>query len=399
MALQRMILIWGNWGPYHYARFGALREAAAREGITATGIELYASSGVYEWKVDHRAGDGVEHFSLGGHESQFRPLRMQRELIPRLRQLDPQVALLPSYWPWSLFINAALRRRGCRIVMMNESHAGTERASGPRRRLKAAIVRRFHAGFVGGEPHREHFASHGLPREKIFPGYDAVDNDLFASGAKRARADAAGLRTRMNLPPAYFLSLGRMIPKKNLTRLVRAFAECDQSGAPTPVHLVFVGSGESEAELRETARERGLPVLDHTGNEPPVYAPGKPTVHFYGFRQIDENPLFYGLARAFILPSLYEEWGLVVNEAMAAGLPVVASRTLGCTPDLVADGVNGFTFPPEDTAALTRALEVLAREPERAARMGGASRERIAAWGLDTFAANALKSAQAALQA
>ena len=101
------------------------------------------------------------------------------------------VAFLPSYSPARFFaLFAAAKSLGIRTVMMNESHAGTEQATGWKRWIKRQIVTRFDAAFVGGEPHKRHFASLGIPSDKIFTGYDAVDNDFFASRADEIRAAA-----------------------------------------------------------------------------------------------------------------------------------------------------------------------------------------------------------------
>src|SRR5262249_39371000 len=108
-------------------------------------------------------------------------------------------------------------------------------------------------------------------------------------------------------------------------------------------HLVMVGSGEEEGTLRKLCRELRLPVYDKLkSGEKSKGATQRmestPGVHFYGFRQIEDNPVFYALADCFVLPSLWEEWGLVVNEAMASGLPVVVSETAGCAEDLLVPG-------------------------------------------------------------
>ena len=99
------------------------------------------------------------------------------------------VAFLPSYSPARFFaLFAAAKSLGIRTVMMNESHAGTEQATGWRRWIKRQIVKQFDAAFVGGEPHKRHFASLGIPADKIFTGYDAVDNALFAARADEVRS-------------------------------------------------------------------------------------------------------------------------------------------------------------------------------------------------------------------
>jgi glycosyltransferase involved in cell wall biosynthesis len=109
-------------------------------------------------------------------------------------------------------------------------------------------------------------------------------------------------------------------------------------------------------------------------------------VLFYGFRQIDENPIFYALADAFVLPSIYEEWGLVVNEAMACGVPVLVSNTVGSAEDLVAEGVNGFCFDPRSSDQLAEHLLKLHDDPELRNQMGEASANKIKEWGCENFA-------------
>jgi glycosyltransferase involved in cell wall biosynthesis len=254
---------------------------------------------------------------------------------------------------------------------------------------------------------------------------------------------------------------------------------------------VFVGSGELEGALREQARALGLRVVDRTGWGPREEgktghgltqidadkserlaadrtegnADGRMTsaadegpqqkskgcelttddsiekhgggVFFYGFRQIEENAVFYALAEAFVLPSLKEEWGLVVNEAMAAGLPVIVSRTAGCAEDLLpASGqvtsgewqvaikgpencelttdesleqrCNGFVFDPTSSDALSEALRRIAdqetkrlreKETSGVSKMGKRSREIVAKFSCENFAKQALRAAEAAQQA
>jgi glycosyltransferase involved in cell wall biosynthesis len=228
------------------------------------------------------------------------------------------------------------------------------------------------------------------------------------------------------LPEHYFLSLGRFVAKKNLDTVIQSYRLLLDSRPSGQTHLVMVGSGEEEARLRSLCRELRLPVYDKTaaGTDGPGAERecGPPGVHFYGFRQVSENPVFYALADAFILASLYEEWGLVVNEAMACGLPVVVSETAGCGEDLlVPDRLavppelsadirsrlaqltgrirrNGFLINPRSVHALANALIILEAVPQVRESMGAASREIIAQFSCENFAANALLAARAALE-
>ena len=123
-------------------------------------------------------------------------------------------------------------------------------------------------------------------------------------------------------------------------------------------HLVLLGDGELRGEL-----ERRIALPDLAG-----------AVILRGFRQYDELPAFYGLARAFVHASTTEQWGLVVNEAMAAGLPVLVSARCGCAQDLVRNGVNGFTFDPYDVEELAGLMQRVAAMTEGQRRaMGQAS--------------------------
>jgi glycosyltransferase involved in cell wall biosynthesis len=534
-------------------------------------VQIAAATSTYAWSAGAGACEDLRTLCEGTDEAAS-PLGVFLKARKLFRAEGVGVAFLPSYSPARFFaLFAAAKSLGIRTVMMNESHAGTEQATGFKRWIKRQIVKQFDAAFVGGEPHKRHFASLGIPADKIFTGYDAVDNALFAAKADEVRSmertlssqrsqsrgskqqgrpetehlstlnpkpsTQQSLRSACGLPQRYFLSLGRMVEKKNLSTLVEAYARfarasvekhgagsmehgvretvdgedphaggqaaaatkaenCKLNTEHCPPGLVFVGSGELEDSLREQARGLGLLVVDRTdwrvektghgltrintdeserlaadrtaGNAdgPVTWAVGegpqgqaeprlcetglsqncKPNtensvesdrgaVYFYGFRQIEENPVFYALAEAFILPSLKEEWGLVVNEAMAAGLPVIVSHTAGCAEDLVPtsgsmehgarsmeSGVgadtencrlktensleqrsNGFVFDPKSSDALSEALRRIAVAGERLEvkgndleEIGQRSREIVAKFSCENFARQALRAAEAA---
>src|SRR5690606_3801351 len=117
------------WGPYHYARFRALHEAGARKGIDVIGVELFSQSGDYAWIASDKH-PAVHHLGMDGVETDFKPWALTTKLIPFLWKVKPDVIFVPSYWHWSLFLNYAGRMMGAKIVMMNESHAATEKARG-----------------------------------------------------------------------------------------------------------------------------------------------------------------------------------------------------------------------------------------------------------------------------
>lgn len=388
---KKALIIWGNWGPYHYSRFSGFKQACESAGIEAVGLELFQKSNIYEWSTSQDV-EGVKHFSFGDQEMEFPIWKCITQLMPYLWKLKADYAFVPSYWHWSLFINFVCRIRGAKIIMMNESHADTERATGLKRWIKTQIVTRFHAALVGGRPHERHFVDLGMRKESIFHGYDAIDVDFFAQKAHQVRQEE-NQRRQFNLPERYFLSLSRMVEKKNLPRLVEAYSNLDTNGTSPVPHLVFVGSGPTEKEVHDAVEKFQLTRYDHKLNETaPEINNQEKGVHFFGFRQIDENPTYFTLADAFIMPSLWEEWGLVVNEALACSTPVIVSANAGCAEDLVIDGETGYKIDPRNTASLTHSMHKITAHASTRKAMGDAGRKLVQEFDCDNFGANAIKA-------
>jgi glycosyltransferase involved in cell wall biosynthesis len=188
---------------------------------------------------------------------------------------------------------------------------------------------------------------------------NAVDNRLFATQADNAKAHAIGFREELRLPSRFILFVGRLVPEKGVFDLLEAYAKLE-SGLRSNVGLVFAGDGVSKEELAQQAKR---------------ISPG--TICFPGFAQREDLAGLYALAEALVLPTHSEPWGLVVNEAMACGLPIIVSSVAGCAADLVEDGWNGYVVPPRDSEKLTVAINSLMRQPELQQRMRARSLERI----------------------
>jgi 1,2-diacylglycerol 3-alpha-glucosyltransferase len=173
-----------------------------------------------------------------------------------------------------------------------------------------------------------------------------------------------------------------------LAAVVRAFAEyrrrseVGRQGADL-WHLVILGDGPLKADLQSLISELDLQDF--------VLLPG--------FKQYDDLPACYGFANALILASTTEQWGLVVNEGMAAGLPIIVSGRCGCVPELVHDGVNGFQFDPHDEQRLAELMsKVAAASDEQRTAWGEASLRIIVDWNLDRFARGVERASKVAKQ-
>jgi len=412
-------VLWSQYGPYHFARVAALKSHADTQTIHA--LEIASRTSDYQWS---RSGATVNLITLFP-DAVVERLSFWRVFLRTRRsfaQLKLDVCFLPSYSPKQpLAALLAAKSLGIRTVMMTESHMGTRKSRALGTWFKRRLVGMFDSALVGGNPQRSYVESLGLPDKNIFLGYDVVDNDYFARRADEVRAQAGEFRARYDLPRRYFLSLGRFVAKKNLATLMRAYRRFLDTAESPQTHLVMVGSGEEETNLRLLCDELRLHVYNKMSSKIDIRESctgnSRPGVHFYGFRQIEENPIFYALADAFILPSSLEEWGLVVNEAMSCGLPVVVSEKAGCAEDLLraappaaesANGPgalrgngrlrqNGFTFDPKSVEALTEALLALDADSALRKSMGQASRAIVAEYSCDKFARSALLAAQTAL--
>ena len=276
-------------------------------------------------------------------------------------------------------------------ILMSESNEFDAARSRVKESLKRRIVCLFSAGLAGGSAAGSYMEKLGLAKEKILLGYDVVDNTYFARRGAEVRNQSSKMRESHGLPQCFFLASGRLVAKKNLSRLVQAYARyrvlCAKSasqGSPsqTPWDLVILGGGPLQEEVRAEASALGL-----TG-----------CVQMPGAKPYEDLPAFYGLASAFVHGSTVEQWGLVVNEAMASGLPVLVSNRCGCASDLVQEGINGFTFDPLDVEQLAGLMHQLTETPKpQLTRMSSASREIVRRWSPEVFAENLWKAVQIAI--
>jgi len=203
-----------------------------------------------------------------------------------------------------------------------------------------------------------------------FPAFDmpyAVDNDFFQSEARKASFDREELRAKLGLlagrPILLFAS--KLQPRKRCIDLVDAFLQFGNSQHPSPApYLLIIGDGEERAAIEGRTA-------------------GNTDIRLLGFRNQGELPRYFDLCDAFVLPSIHEPWGLVVNEAMNAGRAIVVSEQVGCQPDLVQDGVNGAVFQSLNVDSLTDALRRVLSSPDGYAQMGTESLRMIGNYSFD----------------
>lgn len=216
--------------------------------------------------------------------------------------------------------------------------------------LKGEFLKRCTGFVVPGRSAREYLCAQKMDDSRIFTAPNAVDNKLFYSAAEAARQNAGALRAELNLPNRYFLFVGRLVRDKGVFDLFSAYAKLNEA-TRQQVGLVYAGDGDLRRQLEDQAT--GVSGM----------------IRFAGFLQRDQLATYYALADMLILPTYSDPWGLVVNEAMACGLPVIVSRVAGCAADLVRENWNGLLISSGNIESLKSAMDTIARNPDQRASM------------------------------
>jgi glycosyltransferase involved in cell wall biosynthesis len=376
---MRLAILTLQISPYHNARYvSAARhfdDVHVVSNLNAGDFTEFIAKDLGSYAV-HRTFEGQEAYAAAAVSGEL--VRCVRE---RLAMIRPD-AVAAAGWasPESFAALAYGREAGIPVIIMSESQGDDAARSFVREAIKKRVVSQFDAALVGGPPHADYVVRLGIPRQRIQYGYNAVDNAHFASGAAAARADASARRARHGLPERYVLASARFIAKKNLPALVTAYAAASKRATDVP-DLVILGDGPERAAVEAAIADAGV----------------EPHVHMPGFRGYAELPTFYGLSEGLAHVSTVEQWGLVVNEAMAAGVPVIVARNVGAGRTVVQDGVNGFLCDA-DVSSISEALaKLFALAPGARAMMGRAAAASIADWGPERFGAGMKAAVESAL--
>jgi len=354
---MKIVTIWNTYGPYHLARVKALEHS-----ITDADIVCFSHC---------KTQDDYNFFDLEPKKHRVlvpknaAQLRFFESLIATLRALwqeCPDLVLTCSYdRPETLAAVIWAKMSGNKVFLMLDNQYDDS----PRYVIKEFTKRIYLAvfnGFIyGGDTHKDYLRRLGVPKKHEVYGYNCVDND----GIWLATLESKNLGHRLFADNDYFMCVARMIPKKNLVRMILAYsAYVDKiKHAQKPWSLVICGDGSERLRVEETIRDCG--VVDQ------VLLVGRVD----NFEQIIN---YYAFARALVIASHEnEQWGLVVNEAMASGLPVLVSKQCGCASSLVKDGENGFTFDGKSVEQLTAHLLWMHNNEEKLQAMGECSRKII----------------------
>lgn len=304
-------------------------------------------------------------------------LLLNRNVAENLHAQEPDVLICGGYnylASWQ-----AQRWSNCNqvpFILWCESTANDQRnGNAIVESLKQTFFCRCDGFVVPGKSAGEYVEQMAVAAKPTFVAPNAVDNELFRRGAESARLNAERLRGRLAIPSRYFLFVGRLVKAKGVLDLIHAYGQLPEE-MRLQVGLIFAGDGPLRAEAESLAR---------------TMFPG--IIQFAGFVHRDELSAYYGLAECLVFASHSDTWGLVVNEAMACGLPVICSQVAGCAADLIAS--NGILVQSRNVSELSDAMKMVANSPAMRERMSHDSQNVIRQYSPELCAAGIAEAALA----
>jgi glycosyltransferase involved in cell wall biosynthesis len=274
-----------------------------------------------------------------------------------VNKFQPNVINLPGYYePAMNVVLFYCRLKGIKIVISADSTEGDNPNVGWRETLKRFVVSKAQGFFCYGSKSAEYILKLGMKPKHILVANNSVDNNRVASVHAEAFKTRDEVKQSFKLRKYNFIYVGRLIGVKNLENLLAAY----KALADSDWGLIVLGDGNEEVKLKKYKSDNNLDGI--------CFIEGQP---WY------DVPKILALADVFILPSYSEPWGLVVNEAMASGLPVIVSNKCGSAYDVVIDGINGYTFNPYNIEELTSVCKKFVENPESIVPFGKQSREII----------------------
>ena len=369
--MKKLGIFFLQYGPYHLARLKGLYEHCNSLKWDVVAIELTRSSKQYPWLND------LNNYSYPIRSLFAEQKRDEVKLSQKLKQIyfvlnktKPDVLAICGYSDptalAALFWCLSHRRPA---ILLSESKEDDAPRSWWTEKFKSLLIKTYKAALVGGSLHKSYLMQLGMEPSSIFFGYNVVGNEDF-------HPDKIRSLPKPHQKP-YFLAINRFIPKKNLSFLISAYANYHDSIGSDAWDLILCGDGELRYKIEEQIVRLGL----------------KDSVYLPGFLQQDQLLPYLAHAGCFIHASIHEQWGLVVNEAMAAGLPVIVSNHCGCFEDLVLDGVNGFSFSPNNIQQLTELMLKMSSGKIDLKQMSNAALEHIKKFSPDYFAQGLIQAA------
>ena len=336
----KVVIAFINIGPYHFARLISASKFAKLKGFDLKILQVTNDKLEHPWgEIKNDLVSDTHTLSLINEKVEKNndlkkiPQISQKQVDSYFNLIKPQIIFVPG---WSFEISKKIinwsNKNNVRLVLMSETKADDKKRNLLIEIIKSKfIIPKFSAALVGGSLHAKYLIDLGMSKKSIFYGYDVVDNKFFIEKSKSAKLKKYEILESFSIPDKpFFIVVCRLIRRKNIKRLISAYHSYFNFYSDDSWNLIICGSGKELIYLKNYVKDLGL----------------EKKIKFLGFINYKKVAELYGLASCFIHPALSEQWGLVINEAAAAGLPLIISKTVGATSELLKENINGFSIDP-----------------------------------------------------
>ena len=324
-----------------------------------------------EMRIGGKKQENQTFANQGGLRIPLRP-----GLLKQVKKTDPDIVLSDGFFQWSyaaLLLNAFYK---IPHIMFYERTSHTERKASRTRILARKIASNFISGICcNGIETKSYLEKFGLPKEKLFVGNMAADVD----GLKVALANVdenkiKSIRAKYNISGLVFLYVGQLIQRKGVLEMLESWNTFSLN--KTDINLLLLGDGDQLGEVNRYVEKNKMN-----------------SVKVLGRVEYSEVSTIYALSDIFIIPTLEDNWSLVVPEAMSCGLPILSSKYNGCWPELVKPE-NGWVFDPLDSKSFIETLEVAIKNKDNWKQMGESSAKIVADFSPEKIAAQIFKTCE-----
>lgn len=348
-------LLWSQFGPYHVDRCEALASHLAGKAQVLA-CEIATASTTYAWAPSEGVS-GARKVTLFPNQTYQKVSRWRRlkAIFLALRPAQSVFVGVSYAEPEIIALSWLLRVSGKRVIMMTDSKYDDRKRKLETECIKTVIFAPYHGVIVAGRRQADYMRFLGYRKRPVVEGYDCVGLDRVRRlGAHPPAPEGPSFEGRP------FVYVARLVPKKNVMTLLEAYERYVVLCGPGARRLTLIGGGEMEPQV--AARLRGSPI--------------ERMVDRHGFLQAGGVATALSGALALILPSIEEQWGLVVNEALAFNLPLIVSENVGSRDALVANLVNGYVVESENAEGFARAMLAMGADEDSWRRMVEQSRLR-----------------------
>lgn len=345
---EKIVFVWENFGPMHVDRCEAVAKNSSHEVI---GVEFTSNSNTYDWNQDD--SNFFKKITLFKNK-QSQGIKLFIKLFYLRMKLGKSVWFLCHYELLGVYLfSCFLRILGDKVFTMGCSKFDDWERHSLKEAFKRFYFLPYHGAIGSGVRSRDYFRFHGISKDRIAVEYNTLSIQRIREMSGYESAPNGALYAER-----HFTIVARLVPKKNLKMALHAYAQYKKTN-PYPRLLYICGSGSLENELKECAKSLNI----------------SEQVVFLGFVQTNEIAQILGTSLALILPSIEEQFGNVVIEAQAMGLPVLISDVCGARDRLVRTAVNGFVFEPDNPEGLAWFMNLISTDQKLWQKMCNAAIE------------------------